>query len=164
MGILAGLASAWAQWQENRRQVRRSLRTGEPWPVVDAAEFAAAVEASGLFGSVEAVPVAPLQVDLHLEALTGHVFLVMLRDGSSDCRIVCEGYVFDWVPTCLAPEFMQAVIAGEVEVAFSKSGGRVLLGVPLPGEGTWWESRVYQGELAPWEARVMTRDRTAPET
>ncbi|WP_380281254.1 hypothetical protein [Kitasatospora purpeofusca] len=163
MGILSAIAKASAQWQENRRHAKRSLRTGEPWPPTDVAEFVAAVEASGLFESVEVVPVAPpRQVDLRLEASADHFFIVMVADGSDSCRIMFDDYVFDWVPTCLVLEFLQAVIAGEVEVTLSPSGGHVLLGVPLAGEGTWRDSRVFRGGFEPWEARAMARGR-APE-
>ncbi|MET8704105.1 hypothetical protein ABZW10_35430 [Kitasatospora sp. NPDC004723] len=150
-----------ARWQENRRHAERSLRTGEPWPSVDVAEFVAEVEASGLFEEVEVVPVAPPRsFDLRLGASEDHFFIVMLVDGSDSCRIVFDDYVFDWVPTCLALDFLRAVIAGEVEV--TQSGRHLLVGVPLAGEGTWRDSRVFRGGLEPWEARAMARDR-APE-
>ncbi|MFE6872401.1 hypothetical protein ACFVFS_38380 [Kitasatospora sp. NPDC057692] len=163
MGILSAFANAVTRWQENRRHAERSLRTGEPWPPTDVAEFVGAVEASGLFESVEVVPVEPPRlVDLHLEASEDHFFIVMVVDGYSACRIMFDAYVFDWVPTCLALEFLQAVIAGEVEVTLSPSGGHVLLGVPLDGEGTWEDSRVFRGGFEPWEARAMARGR-APD-
>ncbi|MFB7471784.1 hypothetical protein [Kitasatospora sp. NPDC056184] len=163
MDILSAISNAVARWQENRRHAERSLRTGEPWPLTDVAAFVAAVEASGLFESVEVVPVEPPRLfDLRLEASEDHFFIVMVVDGYSACRIVFDDYVFDWVPTCLALEFLQAVIAGEVEVTLSPSGGQVLVGVPLAGEGTWRESRDFRGGFEPWEARAMARGR-APE-
>ncbi|MFE6749408.1 hypothetical protein ACFVGM_26435 [Kitasatospora purpeofusca] len=148
-------------WRENRRSLKRSLRTGEPWPEADLSEFVAAIETSGLFGSVEVAPVDPPRlVDLYLEAPTGHSFVVMVADGADSCRIICDAYVFDWVPTGLALEFLRTVVAGEVEVDFSASRRRVVLGVPLPGEGTWRDSRWFHGDLEPWETRAMARDRT----
>ncbi|MER5351475.1 hypothetical protein ABT093_14220 [Kitasatospora sp. NPDC002551] len=163
MGVLAAVANAFARWQANRRHAERSRRTGEPWPPTDVAAFVAEVEASGLFESVEVVPVEPPRlVDLRLEASEEHFFIVMVVDGHNACRIVFDDYVFDWVPTCLVLEFLQAVIASEVEVTLSPSGGHVLLGVPLAGEGTWRDSRVFGGGFEPWEARAMARDR-APE-
>ncbi|MFD9067572.1 hypothetical protein ACFVZ3_39330 [Kitasatospora purpeofusca] len=150
----------WSAWRENRRSLKRSLRTGEPWPEADVAEFVAAVEASGLFESTEAVTVAPGSVDLYLEAPTGQAFVVMVADGSDSCRIVCDAYVFDWVPACLVLEFLRTVMAGEIEVDFSTSRRRVVLGVPLAGEGTWRDSRWFHDDLAPWETRAMARDRT----
>ncbi|MFB7378396.1 hypothetical protein [Kitasatospora purpeofusca] len=151
----------WSTWREKRRSVERSLRTGEPWPEADLSEFVAAIEASGLFESVEVAPVDPPRlVDIYLEAPTGHSFVVMVADGSDSCRIICDAYVFDWVPTCLALEFLRTVMADEIDVEFSTSRRRVLLGVPLTGEGTWRDSRWFHGDLAPWETRAMARDRT----
>ncbi|GAA1404560.1 hypothetical protein GCM10009639_50580 [Kitasatospora putterlickiae] len=158
MGILSAIANAAAQWRANRHHAKYSLRTGEPWPPADAAAFVAEVEASGLFESVDVVPVEPPRlIDLHLEAPTGESFIVMVVDGYHACRVFFEAYVFDWVPTCLVLEFLRAVMSGEVEVA--REGGHVVLGVPLAGEGTWEESRVFRGEFEPWEARAMARDR-----
>ncbi|MFE7559486.1 hypothetical protein [Kitasatospora sp. NPDC057500] len=146
------------EWRENRGHVKRSRRTGEPWPETGVAEFIAAVEASGFFESVDVVPVQPPRLfDLHLEASEDY-FILMLVDGHDSCRIMFDSYVFDWVPTCLALEFIQTVMTGEVEVTLS--GRHVLLGVPLAGEGTWRDSRIFRGEFEPWEARAMARGRS----
>ncbi|MFJ8433161.1 hypothetical protein ACIQ9P_17865 [Kitasatospora sp. NPDC094019] len=151
----------WSTWRENRRSLDYSRRSGERWPKADVPEFVAAVEASGLFESVEAAPVAPGHVDLYLEAATGQSFVVMVADGLDSCRVICDGYVFDRVPACLVLEFLRTVLAGEIDVEFSSSRRWVRLRVPLSGEGTWQESRCFDDDLAPWEARAISSARTS---
>ncbi|WP_327682947.1 hypothetical protein [Kitasatospora sp. NBC_00458] len=163
MGVLSALSRVWTGRAEERESDRRARRSGEPWPTVEAAGFVAEAGASGLFESVEAVEVeagdggrSPRLVDVHLDA-AGRSFIVMLVDGGDHSRIVCDGYVFDWVPSCLAMEFLTTVVSGQAEVAFSRSGRHVRLGVPLADEGTWRESRSFRGDLEPWELDAMGR-------
>ncbi|WP_457030034.1 hypothetical protein [Kitasatospora sp. P5_F3] len=126
---------------------------------MDLEGFVSSAKSAAHFDSVELVEVvrSPRTVDVHLGASTGQQFVVSLAEGGTASRITCDGYVFDRVPSCLALEFMAAVVSGEVKVSFSRPSRDVVLSVSLAEEGSWMASRRFRGDLAQWELDVMGR-------
>ncbi|MFD7581855.1 hypothetical protein [Kitasatospora sp. NPDC059817] len=121
-------------------------------------DLVAAAQRSGRFAGIEAVEVAaePRLVDLHLEALSGHEYLVMLREDLGEARVLYEDYVFDGVPAHRVLDFVDLVTRGEVDLSPTRFGRQLVLRVSLP-EGTWVDRRRFADDLSDWEKSVIER-------
>ncbi|MFJ2804921.1 hypothetical protein [Kitasatospora sp. NPDC087271] len=115
-----------------------------------------AAHRSGRFAGSETVEVAgdPELVDVHLETLTGNLYLVMLPPRLDVARVLFEDYVFDDVPAHRILDFVDVLERGEVRFSFAWFGRELVLRVPLP-EGTWVDQRRFRGDLSDWEKGVF---------
>ncbi|MEV7359460.1 hypothetical protein [Kitasatospora sp. NPDC091276] len=117
-----------------------------------------AAHRSGRFAGTETVEVAgdPELVDVHLETLTGNLYLVMLPPRLDVARVLFEDYVFDDVPAHRILDFVDVLERGEVRFSFAWFGRELVLRVPLP-EGTWVSQRRFRDDLSDWEKGVFER-------
>ncbi|KJY28692.1 hypothetical protein [Streptomyces sp. NRRL S-495] len=120
--------------------------------------FVEEMTASGLFVSVEAVPVMdePRIVDAWADSVAGQEFCVSLVEGQDNARVLCDGYVFEAVPVPVVLEFVDAVVHERIEVTASGNGTRLTLGVPT-SQGVWQDTRRVTAEVSPWERQALAR-------
>ncbi|MFG2693062.1 hypothetical protein [Kitasatospora sp. NPDC048407] len=128
-------------------------------PGCSAEEVAEAARLSTAFADVETVEVAeaPRLLDIHLETVTGHEFLVMVSESARLARILFENYVFDDVPTHRILQFLDRIDRQEVNLSLSRNGGQLTLRVRVP-EGEWVDRRGVAADLSNWERTALERN------